>query len=279
MKQVIYLDVLIFLNTAITFILLLACSRMMKLAPSAGRYVIGSVLGGASSLIIFAPDMGFILSLITKLLFCLIIVFTVYNPKRLKSVLRQTGYFFTVSFIFAGIMLCMSSLPGVSLISYNNGIAYIDVSMFSLICAAIICYVVTGILNRITRCSQEESVLYNIRIRCGNATVSMASVLDTGNSLTDPFSGDSLLIASEYDVANIMPDEVRNYIAGDSHKCESLRLVPCNTVAGETLLPVFKADEVLISGLGINRQLRNVGIAVCTRELGKVILPANILDK
>lgn len=279
MKQVIYLDVLIFLNTAITFILLLACSRIMKLTPSAGRYVMGSLLGGIFSLIIFAPDMGIILSLVTKLVFSLIMVFIVYNPKRLKNAFRQAGYFFSVSFVFAGIMLFVSSLPGISIIRYNNGIAYIDFSITSLILSAVVCYVVTCILNKITRHSHDGEVLYNIKIKNNNKTVSLASILDTGNNLIDPFNGESLIIASKSDIWNLLPFGIQNYISDDTENCESVRLVPCSTIAGESLLPVFRAEEVVISGDRMNRHLVNVGIAVCAQEIGNVILPANIFDK
>ncbi|MBO5955874.1 MAG: sigma-E processing peptidase SpoIIGA, partial [Clostridia bacterium] len=165
MKQVIYIDVLVFLNTAITFLLLLATSKIIKLTPSAGRYVCGALLGGMSSLIIFAPDMGLMLSLITKLLFSVIIVSAVYHPKRLKKLARETSYFFAVSFVFAGVMLCISSLPGISAVSYNNGIAYIDLSIFSLIAASVICYAVTVLLNRFTGYSDDGEILCSIKIK------------------------------------------------------------------------------------------------------------------
>ncbi|MBQ8210632.1 MAG: sigma-E processing peptidase SpoIIGA [Clostridia bacterium] len=277
-KQVIYIDVLIFLNTAITFLLLLATSRITKLTPSAGRYVIGSLLGGASSLIIFAPDMGLLLSLLTKLLFSLIIVSVVYKPRRLMITAKQTGYFFSVSFIFVGIMLCIASLPGVSLISYNNGVAYIDLSMFSLIAAAVICYAVTCILNSLTRHSAEGEILYNIKISHNGETVSLSSILDTGNGLTDPFNGESLIIAAQKDVAQLLSEDINNYLRGETDKCSSVRLVPCSTVAGQSLLPVFRADEVKITGGGMAVNIKNAGIAVCTAEIGNVILPSNIFD-
>lgn len=278
MKQVIYIDVLVFLNTAITFLLLLATSKIIKLTPSAGRYVIGSLLGGASSLIIFAPDMGLILSLITKLLFSLIIVSAVYNPRKPKSLFKQTGYFFVVSFIFAGIMICISSLPGISIISYNNGVAYIDLSMFSLICASVICYVVTTILNRITGYSNDGEILYNIKIKNDGKSVSMSAVLDTGNSLADPFTGESLIVASVQDVEQLLTDDIKSYLTGNLDRCGKLRLAPCSTVSGESLLPVFKADEVQIIGNGQSVLLHNVSIAVCSADIDNIILPSNILD-
>lgn len=278
-KQVIYIDVLIFLNTAITFLLLLAVSKLTRQTPSAGRYVLGSLLGGASSLIIFAPEMGFILSLMTKLLFSVIIVSLTYNSRSLKSIAKQTGYFFVVSFIFAGMMLWISSLPGISMVSYNNGVAYIDVSMFSLIASAVICFVVTTILNAVTEHRYEAGILYNIRIIKDGKSVSSSAILDTGNSLTDPFSGECLIIASRRSVEKILPSDIKYYFDGETEKCAAVRLIPCSTVTSESLLPVFKADEVVVSADTKLTRLKNAGIAVCNAELENIILPPEIYER
>lgn len=277
-KQVIYIDVLIFLNTAITFLLLLAVSKLTKLTPSAGRYVIGSLLGGASSLIIFAPEMGFILSLLTKLLFSVVIVSLTYNSRSIKSIGKQVGYFFAVSFIFAGMMLWVSSLPGISIVSYNNGVAYIDVSMFSLIASAVICYVVTSVLNIVTRHRYEGGILYNIRITKDGKTVSSSAILDTGNALTDPFSGESLIISSRRTVEKVLPTDIKHYFDGDTDNCKAVRLIPCSTVTAESLLPVFRADEVIVSADELSINLKNVGIAVCNIEMDNIILPPEIAE-
>lgn len=279
MKQVIYIDVLIFLNTVITFLLLLASSRLMKLRPTAGRFVIGSVMGGAASLIIFAPDMGFILSLITKLLFSVVIVSATYNPKSIKSILRQTGYFFAVNFIFAGIMLFASSLEGISIVTYNNGAVYIDFSFFSLVAASVMCYLITVILNRLTRHKHESDILYSIRMEKNGKTVSCSSILDTGNGLRDPFSGESIIIADEKSVMNILPDDIKLYLRGESEKCSSIRLVPCSTVNHDSLLPVFRADEVTVSDSQSQFTVKKPLIAITKNSLTHVILPPDIVKE
>ena len=276
MKQVIYIDVLIFLNTIITFLLLLASSKLMKLTPSAGRFVIGSLIGGASSLIIFAPDMGLLLSLITKLLFSIIITSATYNPKSIKSILRQTGYFFAVSFIFAGIMLFASSLDGISIVSYNNGAVYIDFSFFSLVAASVICYLITIILNRITRHKNESDILYNIKITKDGKTESSSAILDTGNSLCDPFSGESIIIADISAVRNLLTDDIVLYLSGKSEKCSAIRLVPCSTVTDDSLLPIFRADEVTVSADGHHAYIKNPLIAVTGKSLTHIIMPSDI---
>lgn len=279
MKQVIYIDVLIFLNTIITFLLLLAASKLMKLTPSAGRFVIGSLIGGLSSLIIFAPDMGLFLSLIIKLLFSIIITSVTYNPTNIKNILRQTAYFFAVSFIFAGMMIFASSLDGISIISYNNGAVYINFSFFSLIIASVICYCTTVLLNKFTRHKNESDILYNIKIEKDNFTVSYSSILDTGNGLKDPFTGESVIIAGIDTLKNVLPDDIRLYYDNKGEYCRNLRLVPCSTINNESVLPVFRADIAIISDGKTIIKLTKPMIAVTQKKLSHIILPPDIKIK
>lgn len=279
MKQVIYIDVLIFLNTIITFLLLLAASKLMKLTPSAGRFVIGSLIGGLSSLIIFAPDMGLFLSLIIKLLFSIIITSVTYNPTNIKNILRQTAYFFAVSFIFAGMMIFASSLDGISIISYNNGAVYINFSFFSLIIASVICYCTTVLLNKFTRHKNESDILYNIKIEKDNFTVSYSSILDTGNGLKDPFTGESVIIAGIDTLKNVLPDDIRLYYDNKGEYCRNLRLVPCSTINNESVLPVFRADIAIISDGKTIIKLTKPMIAVTQKKLSHIILPPDIKNK
>lgn len=275
MKQVIYLDVLIFLNTIITFLLLLASSRLMKIYPSPGRFAIASVLGGISSLIILAPDLGFFLSLLTKLLFSLIIVVSAYNPRSVAAIAKETGYFFVVNFIFAGMMLFASSLPGISIVNYNNGAAYINLSFFSLIAACVICYAVTVILGKITKYKATDTVIFNIEITSDGKTINCSAILDTGNSLTDPFTGESVIIADKFTLSEILPENIKNYLnTGNSES--GIRLIPCKTVAGSALLPCFRAEKIRIKEKDSSYEIDNAEIAVSDQMMTEVILPSSI---
>lgn len=278
-KQVVYIDVLIFLNTIITFLLLSAASKLMKLTPSAGRFVIGSIVGGLSSLIIFAPDLGLFLSLTIKLLFSVIITSVTYNPTNIKNILRQTAYFFAVSFIFAGMMMFASSLDGISIINYNNGAVYINFSFLSLILASVICYITTVLLNKFTRHKTENDILYNIKIKSDDHCVSCSSILDTGNGLKDPFTGESIIIADIETLKDVLPNDIKLYYLNKGEYCKKLRLVPCSTINNESLLPVFRADVAIISDNNKIIKIDNPMIAVTTQKLSHIILPPDIKSK
>lgn len=275
MQNVIYIDVLVFLNIIITFLLLTASSRLMKLSPGAGRLLIGSLLGGASSLIILAPDMGFLLSLMTKLLFSVIIVAAVYNPKDMRSIFRQTGYFFVVSFLFAGMMLFVGSLPGIHIVSYNNGAVYVDFSFLSLVAASALCYIITCILGKITG-HRVCNTLCSVEIVVNGKTVTGQAIIDTGNTLCDPFSGESIVIADRFFLKTVLPPDVKKYLDGMAEECEGIRLIPCSTVSADGLLPVFRAEMVRLRGDGFFCEMKRTPIAVSKNKMSSAIIPAEL---
>ena len=277
MKQVIYLDVLIFLNMIITFLLLLAAASVMKQYPAAKRMVLACIEGGVSSLIILAPEMGFALSLLVRLLISVIIVASAYKPKTLRLLAKQTAYFFTVNFIFAGVMLFASSLPGISIITYQNGTAYINLSFFSLIAASVICYCVTALLNRLSRHKGAHCQVHTAELSLGGRSVRCPAIADTGNALKDPYTGRSVIVADKSAISEILPESVNAYLEGNA--AEGIRLIPCRTVAGTSLLPCFRADTVTIKTDNGTVFAENEIIAVSNQRLTEIILPVSLFSE
>lgn len=277
MKQVIYIDVLIFLNVIITFLLLLASSKMIKIYPSAGRLTVASVLGGFSSLIILAPEMGLFLSLLTKLLFSLVIVTCAFNPKTLGAIAKETAYFFAANFIFAGTMLFASSLPGISLVNYNNGAVYINFSFFSLIASCVICYGVTCLLNRFSKHRESHCEVFYAEIFMGKKSVKSPAIADSGNALTDPYTGKAVIVSDKATLSEILPYNIKEYF--DNGICDGIKLIPCKTVSGSALLPCFKADRIIIKNDKIKIETENSLIAVSSEKLTEIILPVSVISE
>ncbi len=278
MQQVIYIDVLIVLNIIITFLLLFTTSKIIKIFPSGGRFTLASILGGFSSLIIFAPEMGFFLSLFTKLLFSVIIVVCAYKPRSFSAILRETAYFFAVNFIFAGIMLFASSLPGISLVSYNNGVAYVNLSFFSLIASCLVCYGVTFLLGRFSKYKGVVCEVLGAEVILDGKSIQSTAISDTGNNLTDPYTGKPLIVSDKNTLAPILPENIRLYFQ-DGKYPESVRLVPCRTVSGTSLMPCFRADKIIIRGEKIHIESVNCDIAVSEQPLTEIILPSSLFSE
>ncbi len=226
---------------------------------------------------ILAPEMGFVLSLLIKILLSVIIVFIVYNPKTVRLIAKETGYFLVVNFIFAGMMMFAASLPGINIVKYRNGAAYINLSFFSLVGACVICYAVTWILGRITN-HKPTNLLFTAEIEHNGKVVRESALYDSGNAFRDPFTGESIIIADIGMIKNIVPGSIiEYYLTGEPS--EGIKLLPCNTVASQALLPCFRADKVKISNEKMQYVLENAEIAVCDNGLDSIILPSDLTEK
>ncbi len=272
MSQIIYVDVLVFLNVIVTFLLLLAVARLVHISPLPWHYVFGSLLGGASSLIMLLPEMGFLFSALTKLLFSVVVTGITFLPRSFAAAAKVTGYFFTVSFIFAGMMLFAASLPGVYLVQYNNGTAYINFSFESLVGACVICYTVTCILGRVTRHRAAGEIVFTAEIISSGKCIKTTALLDTGNSLSDPFTGENMIVADYDTVKQLLPDCIKEYYAGGEN-IKGIKLVPCKTVSSQAVLPVFRVNCVVLKSKEKNCIIKNVLIAVSREKLSRVIVP------
>ncbi|MCD7775172.1 MAG: sigma-E processing peptidase SpoIIGA [Clostridiales bacterium] len=279
MSSVIYADVLVFLNIIITFLLLLTTSRITKTSAKAGRYALGCFLGGAFSLIILAPDMGVILSLLIKLIMSLAVIFAVYSPKTLRAVLRIWSCFFLVNFIFAGIMTFLGGLISSELIRVKNGTVYMNFSFLSLVLSSLICYGATCILNKISGRKSGGSREFDITVTKGGREIKGRAAVDTGNSLTDPFTGESVIITDKSFIMPVLPNNIKDYLNGGSEKCREIRLIPFSTVSAEGLLPCFRCDKIYITDGKSEYSLTKAEVAVSSTSLHgcSVLLSPEIL--
>ena len=75
--------------------------------------------------------------------------------------------------------------------------------------------------------------------RLGSRQLVLDGLADTGNNLTDTFSGTPVIVCSAAALAPLLdgtpPEQLKGY-----------RLIPCATITAQGLLPLFRPDEVCI---------------------------------
>ena len=136
----VYADVLVCLNILITY-LFLVCTRLTGNLPTNKLGVcIGSVLGGFSSLIIFAGDIGIALSVFYKILVASIIVGVSFIPGSPKVFLKALLLFFGVSIIFGGAMYFAEITFKPAGVMYLNGAVYFDMDIKYLVGCTFVIY-------------------------------------------------------------------------------------------------------------------------------------------
>nr|WP_319488156.1 sigma-E processing peptidase SpoIIGA [uncultured Caproiciproducens sp.] len=271
MKQKIYIDILVGVNLFINYFLLLAVSRFLSLTVKRPRLAAAAALGAIASLSILLPEINLFLSFFLKLVLSALIILFAYPFFGLKQFLRELASFYIMSFAFAGFMLALWYFIAPQGLIIKNSIVYFNVSPLLLIVLTVVCYFTIRLIHRITGRQAPENLFCRIQIDFNGKSVFCSAKVDTGNTLTEPFSNAPVVVVCEECIAELTPRQ-------ESGK---IRLVPFQAVSGGGLLPAFKPDKLTVI-IGKDKiEIHEVYIAVTKANLGafSALLNPDLLQK
>ncbi len=275
MQQVIYVDVLIFLNTIITFIILLTTVEISGVSPKIFRLLTGSFLGGIYSLIILAPEMNVFLVCATRIAMSVSIISITFNIHKVKKFFRCLASFVGISFVFAGIVYFLESFSSSSFLQMNNSIVYFDVSFLSLVIMCSVVFVVIKAVNKKLFIKTQSDMLYELEINFNDKTVSTTALYDSGNCVEDIYTGKPVIIVNANEIKDFFDEKTFNSLFVDFANEENaisdikLRFLPVKSISSSTLLPAFTAQKIIVSDENIRKEILSPCIAVTLDELGE----------
>lgn len=256
--MVVYADVLLAVNLYINYFLIRGTCLILRRTIPPLRTVLASAVGAAGSLLFLLPELHPALGVLLKCALGVLVTLAAFGRQKRAELLLSLLCFLAVSFSFAGGMLAIRYFAAPAGMLCKNGFTYFDIPIGA---AAVITAAVYGVFRLIrfimsrNRPKRHERVL----IRCCGRELTLDGLADTGNSLTDSFTGKPVVIASLEAAREIVPQSVLNYLCGRSEGIEGIRLIPCRTVTSEGVIPAFPAELVICGRpvealLGITRQ-------------------------
>lgn len=256
----IYLDTLVIVNAYITWLTLSLTAKLTHQYFKSVRMAIGAFIGGFSALIIIIPE-GIWVIILKALSFTVITATTFLRKGMSKSrFLIISAVFLGVNIVFGGAIYLLQSLVGAEIIYINNASFYFDISLGTLIFFTAVIYVCTVVITGFLERKADSNHAYRVMFMSNGKRYCYDGVADTGNTVTDLFSGKPVIIC-----------------AGSSEKphLERFSAVPYSTVDGEGLLYAFSPDEIYIEDETGNRKTVNALLAFTdTGERRAVFNPA-----
>lgn len=247
--QTIYIDVLIILNIYVNFLIIKTTARLTHSKCISKRCIVASVYGSLYSLLILIPDMNLFLNIFIKIIATLTINIISFGLNMKNQLFINSITFMAVNFIFAGAVYAVYSWFKPDFIHFNNTYFYIDFSLIILVLTTTLLYFCVCVFRYIFDKIPDESDGYKIIIRYKGKFASLSGFADTGNSLVDFFSGLPVIICDKNEinqVANVLNIEALSEIP------KGFRLIPYSTISSESLIPIFKPDEIIIFNLKHN---------------------------
>lgn len=211
--MVVYLDVVLLLNFVVDFLLLLGTNRLCGYPMGWGRAMLAAAVGGIYGGVCLLPGFQFLGNSIWRIVSLCIISWIAFGFH--KNALRR-GIIFSV--------LCMA-LGGVASGFENSG-------FFSIVAAAAgICVIV---IFGFRGGAIGTSTYVPVELHYGGRRVCLTALCDTGNHLTDPLTGQPVLVV-EADIAHRLTGLTCQQLSKPSEailtaNVPGLRLIPYHAV-------------------------------------------------
>ena len=225
----IYLDLVMILNFAIDFILLLTVSIILKRNVKLTRIMLGAFIGGLSILFLFFNINSFLL-FIFKILISILMILTTFGYKTIKYTLVNILYLYMSSIILGGFLYLLNlefSYKHIGMIFFNNGLSinFIFLIKFS----PVILYIY---IKQTKNLRYNYSNYYNIEIIYKNKWYKYIGYIDSGNVLVDTLTKKIVILIDKRKLL---------------FNIKEFRLIPYIGVNGSNLIKVVKIDKLIFN--------------------------------
>lgn len=207
--MVIYAEYLFLENAVTGGIILLLTGKITGIRCKKRFFVLGSVLCGFYSFILFWDTLDPVLAILSKLAFSAVLVLLVFQPKKLIPLARIALVFYLVSFAMGGITIGMMYFSGIAGVTRNSSVylgipGYLYIMLGCILTWIIFSFFSDFIKGRMVR----ERTFADVEIAMNGRSVIMKGMVDTGNFLKDPFTGKPVMIISAAAARRFLPDEI-----------------------------------------------------------------------
>ncbi len=281
LSQVIYADVLFILNAYITYILMLATAIISSFEAGRLRLTLTALSGGLYSLIILIPGIGDGLITFSRVPAAVLFIFIAFGKVKLRVFVRLFSSFFLINFIFAGLMLALWYFIHPESMYMGGFVVYFDIKPLTLVVLTAVCYFAVKAISSIIKIRQPKNTIYHMTLHINNSEITMRAYYDTGNTLTDPFTGKQVIIVSTACLKEIFPEGCDIVTLTEGYGIKA-RPLPFDSLGGTSLMTCIAAQRVQIRGLSISADIYSPLIALTDKKIKDgtfaALLPSGIFD-
>ena len=254
----IYVDIVLLENLCMNYIILFGTAYIIKIKVKHIRILLASLIGAVYAVLAYAGVFPIYANLITKIILSICMTYIAFNPKKLKGLIKELILFYLVSFALGGCAFALLYIVRPQDIFMKNGVYIgtypLKIALLGGITGFVITYVAIKIVK--TRITKNE-IIYKAIIKIAEQEIEINVLLDTGNMLKDPISGDAVIMVEKNKLYKILPNEMldntNKFLGGEFENAESLeyrkriRFIPFTSVGKQNgMLLGIKPDLVKI---------------------------------
>ncbi|MBQ8768769.1 MAG: sigma-E processing peptidase SpoIIGA [Oscillospiraceae bacterium] len=227
--MVVYLDLVMLVNFLVDLLLLIAANRLCGYPVKIKRAVLSAGIGAVYAGVCILPGFRFLGNVFWRLMMLALMSGVAFGWNA--SILRRSAIFVFLSMALGGIALGLGNGSIIALIAAAAGVCILCVVGF--------------------RGGAAAKEYVTVQLTYGGVTRELTALLDTGNALKDPITGQSVLVVGS-DVAKQMLGLSQGQLLAPIEtvaqgKIPGLRLIPYRSVGNANgMMLAIKMDRVCV---------------------------------
>jgi stage II sporulation protein GA (sporulation sigma-E factor processing peptidase) len=245
--RTVYIEPFIADNFLMDYLLLFLTARILSQKATWWRLLLAACAGAAYAVAAAGTGDDFLNGIVCKFCVSVSLCLAAFGYTGFKTFVSQLFGMYVVTLFLAGSALLAVYMSGGSA-DLGDGLS-VDSDAFRWVLGGILmaALLIGWIRNTLRRVNVREGLVRSIRVVLGAKSVELRAFLDTGNTMSGLF-GEPVILAEREKIGNLAEGA-------------AMRRLPYRTVAGESEVEAFLADEVVFLS-GRRQSITGVLIAV-----------------
>lgn len=276
----VYIDIVLLENIFMNYIILFATAVINKVEIKLLRIFIASLLGGIYAIMLYISELEIYKTLVLKILLSITMIYIALKPPNIKKCLKQLLIFYLASFTFGGTAFALLYFINPAEILMRNGIYIGSYPIKIAILGGIIGCVTIVVAFKIAKGRMTSKNMYcKINIELEGKTAESIAMIDSGNLLKEPISGNPVAVVETNILKQLLPnnilDNIKQIIEGQIEQitpeyASKLRIIPFTSLGMQNgMLLGIKADKITINYDDEQIENNNIIIGLYDKKLSK----------
>lgn len=254
--MIIYIDVLLFVNTIINYAILMTAEWLLKRNCRLYRILLGAFTGALFSLLIFVDPHSRILLFLLRILSSALLTMITFGWKSRAEYIKAVLCLILTSVGYCGFFILFYQIFKPPDMIIVNDVVYLQNDPLWLVVLTAVIYVILLLLYKLFS-ERIKSTVVPLQFTVLQRTYFCIGKIDTGCNLREPFSSAPVIIAD----ASVFTVD---------HQ-EPIRVIPYTAIGGGSYLNGVKADSVMIDKKQIDREIYIASAEICNPHYQAII--------
>ena len=280
----IYIDIIIVENLIMNYIILYATGLISKSKISHLRIFLASAIGAIYAITEYISKLNIYSNMLVKVILSIVIIFVAFYPQNVKKMFKQIVLFYLTTFTFGGVATYLIYVLKPQNIVIKNGM-YVGTYVLKVIFIGAIVGTIILIIafkfakNKITK----KEMICKVKIKLNGKEVVLDNMVDTGNMLKEPLTGNPVVVVEKTSLYDLMPKEILNntesILGGDFEKIpeeikdeyiSKLKIIPFSSLGKQNgMLIGIKPEKLEVINEQSEEEKDNAIIGIYNKSLTK----------